>query len=65
MSEPSGRDKQDIVITDDPGSKFSGVAVISKRAVIYGSNLELVADEKDNSFAVIKNYVSLGQYRKG
>jgi len=55
LSEPSGRDKQDIVVTDDPGSKFSGIAVCSRKAVLHGINLELVADEKQNSFAVIKN----------
>ena len=55
IEEPSGRNQQDIVVTDDPGSKFSGIAVCSRKAVLYGINLELVADEKDNSFAVIKN----------
>jgi hypothetical protein len=55
IEEPSGRDQQDIVVTDDPGSKFSGIAVCSRKAVLYGCNLELVADEKQNSFAVVKN----------
>ena len=55
LSEPSGRDQQDIVVTDDPGSKFSGIAVCSRKAVLYGCNLELIADEKKNKFATIKN----------
>lgn len=48
VNEPSGRNKQDIVLLNDPGSRFTGVAVVSKKAVLYGCNLELVADEKKN-----------------
>jgi hypothetical protein len=39
--EPSGRNKQPIVLGIDPGSKYSGVAVTSKGAVLCGFNLEL------------------------
>ena len=54
IHEPSGGDKQDIVVTEDPGSRFTGVAVCSRKGVLYGCNLELVADEKKNKFASIK-----------
>lgn len=54
LVEPSGRNKQDIVLLNDPGSRFTGVAVVSKKAVLYGCNLELIADEKENRFASIK-----------
>lgn len=53
--EPSGKEKQDMVLTNDPGSRFTGVAVCSKKEVLYGCNLELIADEKENRFASIKN----------
>ena len=36
IEEPSGRDKQDIVLLNDPGNRFTGVAVVSKKAVLYG-----------------------------
>lgn len=55
IEEPSGRNKQDIALLDDPGSRFTGVAIVSKKVVLYGCNLELIADEKENRFAVIKN----------
>ncbi len=55
LVEPSGKEKQDIVLTNDPGSRFTGVAVVSKKSVLYGYNLELIADEKDNRFTSIKN----------
>jgi len=55
LVEPSGRNKQDIVATLDPGSRYTGVAVCSKKQVLYGCNLELIADEKENRFASIKN----------
>lgn len=41
IEEPSGRAKQPIVIGIDPGSKYSGVAVVSGKAIFYGCNLEL------------------------
>jgi hypothetical protein len=41
MEEPSGRVKQPIVIGIDPGSKYTGIAVISCKAVLCGYNLEL------------------------
>ena len=55
VNEPSGRNKQQIVATLDPGSRFSGIGVCSKKSVLYTCNLELIADEKKNSFASIKN----------
>lgn len=54
LVEPSGRNKQDVVLLNDPGSRFTGVAVVSKKAILYGCNLELIADEKKNPFASIK-----------
>jgi hypothetical protein len=41
IEEPSGRAKQPIVVGIDPGSKYTGTAVGSKRAVLCGFNLEL------------------------
>jgi hypothetical protein len=41
IKEPSGRKKQDIVLTNDPGSAFTGIGVISKKAILYGCTLEL------------------------
>lgn len=41
MKEPSGRKKQPIVVCLDPGSKYTGIAAVSKEAVLYGCNLEL------------------------
>ena len=41
LKEPSGREKQEIVVGIDPGSKFSGVGVSSKKGVLYGQMLIL------------------------
>ncbi len=54
INEPSDRKKQPIVLLNDPGSRFTGVAVCSKKHILYGYNLELIADEKKNPFASIK-----------
>ncbi len=54
LVEPSGKEKQDIALLNDPGSRFTGVAIVSKKATLYGCNLELIADEKENQFASIK-----------
>jgi hypothetical protein len=54
IEEPSRRNKQPVVLLNDPGSRFTGVAVVSKKAILYGCNLELIADEKENKFASIK-----------
>jgi len=39
--EPSGRDTQSIVVGLDPGAKYSGVAVVSRKSLLCGFNLEL------------------------
>ena len=41
VEEPSGREKQPIAVGIDPGSKYTGVAVASKKAILCGFNLEL------------------------
>lgn len=41
VAEPSGREKQDIAVGIDPGSKYTGIAVASRREVLCGYNLEL------------------------
>ncbi len=41
LFEPSGRKKQPIVMTIDPGSAFTGVGICSKNTVLYGATLEL------------------------
>ena len=41
VEEPSGREKQPIVVGIDPGSKYTGIAVTSSKAVFCGFNLEL------------------------
>jgi len=41
LVEPSGRKKQPIKAGIDPGSKYTGVAVASKKAILCGFNLEL------------------------
>ena len=46
LKEPSGRDKQEIVMTVDPGSAFTGVSVCSKKAILYGCTLELPGYKK-------------------
>jgi hypothetical protein len=38
VGEPSGRKKQPIVIGVDPGSSYTGVAVVSKEAALCGFN---------------------------
>ena len=46
IKEASGRNKQDIVITIDPGSAFTGIGVISKNSILYGAMLELPGYKK-------------------
>lgn len=41
IEEPSGRAKQPVVVGIDPGSKYTGVAVVSKKEILCGYNLEL------------------------
>lgn len=41
LVEPHTRCVQDIVLGLDPGSSFTGIAVSSRRAILYGCNLEL------------------------
>lgn len=40
-AEPSGRKKQPITVGIDPGSKYTGVAAVTEKAVLCGYNLEL------------------------
>jgi len=47
IEEPSGRIKQKIVVGIDPGSKYTGVAAVSKKAILCGFNLELPNYIKD------------------
>jgi len=39
--EPSGRETQDMTLGIDPGSKFTGMAVVSKECTNFACNLEL------------------------
>jgi len=39
--ESEGRAKQPIIVGIDPGSKYTGIAVVSKKAILCGFNLEL------------------------
>ena len=39
--EPSGRAKQPVVVGIDPGSKYTGMAVATRKAILCGFNLEL------------------------
>lgn len=55
LVEPSGRNKQDIVVTVDPGSAFTGIGVLSKNAVLYGSMLELPGYKKGSKGKIITN----------
>ena len=41
LEEPSGRAKQPVVVGIDPGSKYTGIAVVSPSTVFCGYNLEL------------------------
>jgi len=41
MEKPSGRTKQPIVVGMDPGSKYTGIAAVSKKEILCGCNLEL------------------------
>ncbi len=54
LSVEPGRNKQNVAITLDPGSRFTGIAVCSKKQILYTCNLELLANEKENQFASIK-----------
>lgn len=55
LKEPSGRNKQDIVLTNDPGSVFTGIGVISKKAILYGTTLELPGYNKDSKPKIENN----------
>lgn len=47
VDEPSGRVTQPIALGLDPGSKFTGIAVVSKKEIHCGFNLELPLHIKD------------------
>jgi hypothetical protein len=55
LFEPSSRNKQDIVAIVDPGSAFTGIGVISKRAVLYGSMLELPGYKRGSKPKIVIN----------
>ncbi len=55
LFEPSGKNKQDVVMSVDPGSTFTGIAVGSKCAVLYGCTLELPGYKKDNKPSIVEN----------
>jgi len=55
LFEPSGRNKQDIVAIVDPGSAFTGVGVISRKAVLVGLMLELPGYKKGSKPTIEKN----------
>lgn len=50
IKEPSGRNKQEITVTIDPGSSFTGVGICSKKCILYGCNIEFPGNllEKEN-----------------
>jgi hypothetical protein len=41
IEEPSSREKQPVVVGIDPGSKYTGITVVSSEAILCGYNLEL------------------------
>ncbi len=55
LFESSGRNKQDIVATVDPGSTFTGVGVISRKSVLVGLMLELPGYKKGSKAKIEKN----------
>lgn len=55
LKEPSGRNKQPIVLTNDPGSAFTGIAICSKKAILYGATLELPGYKKDAKPQIVVN----------
>lgn len=55
LFEPSGKNKQDIVAIVDPGSAFTGISVISKKAVLVGLMLELPGYKKGSKPNIEKN----------
>jgi hypothetical protein len=55
LFEPSGRNKQPIVLTHDPGSSFTGFGVISKKSVLLGLMIELPGYKKGSTPKIEKN----------
>ena len=55
VSEPSGRKKQPIIMTIDPGSAFTGIGVISKHAILYGATLELPGYRQGSKPKIVTN----------
>ncbi len=55
LSEPSGRKKQPIAMTIDPGSAFTGIGICSKNAVLYGCTLELPGYKQGSKPKIVVN----------
>ncbi len=55
LFEPSGRKKQPIVMTIDPGSAFTGIGICSKHSVLYGATLELPGYKQGSNPKIEKN----------
>ncbi len=55
LVEPSGKKKQPIVMTIDPGSTFTGIGVCSKNAILYGATLELPGYKQGSKPKIVTN----------
>ena len=55
LSGPSGRKKQPIVMTVDPGSAFTGIGICSKHAILYGATLELPGYKQGSKPKIVTN----------
>ena len=55
LQEPSGKKKQPIVMTIDPGSVFTGIGIVSKHAILYGTTLELPGYKQGSKPKIMSN----------